>query len=481
MKKLFTLLISLLSFTFIVNAKEEWIFEELKLPEDIGITALAIRGPLKDMSPITPVLAIGNEYNCTKEGYTNQTCNVYIIDYDGKVQKYNMYYNNTNNDFPGHIRNVISLDSNKLKKTIIGNMMYDSKEHMADDGGPGTVVNIIHKDMNFNYLSCSNDKHTDRYDICVVEVENGGYGIIDSNGSFIVEPSTNYSKVFDDYAEHPAILKDENNDYIIVSGNGKIEKIEKSFMDENGFSINSLQISNYDSNTNYYSYAGTPCPEGQTCAQVVSDTIFTKNKVLRTLTGGTLKTVFVADEPYIVQTLYVNSLFSSDTLQDFNGNTLIASMDEASYGHELLSYNKSGKFYITDMKKNIVEKSLEENISGIMLLDESGYHNAYVYKEYKNVAVLGDDWKPKYYILKKVTIEDKPTETDKEKQAEYICKRVDGVFYDKDGNKVTKTEYEKSCPEKVPDTGYLIPTLTISLLSGGITLILRKKNLISKI
>ena len=51
--------------------------------------------------------------------------------------------------------------------------------------------------------------------------------------------------------------------------------------------------------------------------------------------------------------------------------------------------------------------------------------------------------------------------------AKYTCKRVDGLFYDKDGNVVSKAEYEKACPEKVPDTGFIIPSIIVGILSIG--------------
>ena len=54
---------------------------------------------------------------------------------------------------------------------------------------------------------------------------------------------------------------------------------------------------------------------------------------------------------------------------------------------------------------------------------------------------------------------------EKESSNPYMCKRVDGVFYDKNGNVVTKAEYEKLCPEKVPDTGFIIPSVIVGILS----------------
>ena len=492
MKKLFTLLITLLSFTFVVNAIEEGKLEELKFSEDVGITAIAF-------DDNGQILALGNEYNCTKEGYTDKTCNVYIIDYDGKVQKYNMYYDNTDNDFPGYTYPKVTLEGSKLRLQTVYKSMIPSK---SDSLVEAAVVRYAHEDKTFNFLYCSPDIK-EKIDICIVGVTDGGYGIIDSTGKFIVEPSTNYSKAFDDYTDKLPMLKDNNNNLIIATANGKAETIEKSFLDEKGFSANLIEISNYDKDTNYYSYTGTPCPEDQTCAQVISDTIFTKNKVLTSSIqngGYSTKLVLVNNTPYMVKTWQLDGLFTSDSISDLEGNPLIASMDETSYGHELLSYNRSNKFYVTDMKKNIVEKDLDENIDGIRLLDES--NNVYIYQEYKNVTVLGDEWQPKYYILKYVVaeeepekkeeekpitkpIEDKPKEEEKETKKEktstkYMCKRVDGVFYDKDGNKVTKAEYEKSCVEPVPDTGYTTPMITISLLAGSL-IILRKKNIINKI
>lgn len=52
-----------------------------------------------------------------------------------------------------------------------------------------------------------------------------------------------------------------------------------------------------------------------------------------------------------------------------------------------------------------------------------------------------------------------------QKEEKIICKRVDDKFYDKNGNVVSKADYEKSCPEKVPDTGMIIPAVGIAILA----------------
>ena len=61
-----------------------------------------------------------------------------------------------------------------------------------------------------------------------------------------------------------------------------------------------------------------------------------------------------------------------------------------------------------------------------------------------------------------------------------ICKRIDDKFYDKNGKVVSKAEYEKSCPEEVPDTGIIIPiisTLILAIIYTIFTILKRKKYL----
>ena len=526
MKKLFTLLISLLSFTFIVNATEEWKFSELKFSEDFGITAIAFD---KDNN----IIALGKEYYCSINFLNGYKCNVYQISTTGSVTKYDKYYDNTDNDFPGYKHFSLSLRDNKLVRTSDSKYIYPyvmtGEEGLEE--ALASLETTIHEDKTFNFLYCSPDIK-EKIDICVVGVEGSGYGIINSKGEFLVEPSTNYSKAFDDYSNKLPILKDNNDNYVVVTANGKPETIEKAFLDEVnrdslgvnlGVNIEGLKISNYDTNTNYYVYNGKI-----RSAYFYISIAFTKDKYLGgdnlhsheegdvdvVFSGICAHIEFINDQPHFISSnckiyesgdiKYTRDFGVRNNYMYSSGRhpMIPGSIKDASYGNELLSYTtttKNRRFYITDMKTNIVEMDFDESITGIKLASKSPSGDTYIYQEYKNEAE--ETWKPKYYILTRdkneeaLPITEEPTEKpkqvvepkgiedieeEKEETKTYTCKRVDGIFYDKNGDVVTKSEYEKSCPEVVPDTGYITPIITISVLAGGI-LILRKKNIISKI
>ena len=497
MKKLFILLISLLSFTFIVNATEEWNFGELKFSEDFGITAIAFD---KDNN----IIALGKEYDCTNK-YNSETdkCNVYKIDTDGKVSKYNMYYDNTDNDFPGYTYPKVTLEGSKLRLQTIYKSMIPSK---SDSLVEAAVVRYAHEDKDFNFLYCSPDVK-EKIDICVVGVEGSGYGIINSKGEFLVEPSTNYSKAFDDYNDKLPLLKDNNNNYVVVTANGKPEIIEKAFLDEIDFSIDKTKVSNYDDNINYYVYYYNPCSNEQNCESQQTLNFFLKDKFL-VATNRADKIEFIGGTPYIGKRIYHNNLtyeYNVYAIVENGISPILLNVYGVSFGHQLFSYNEGNKFYITDMNNNIVVKDFSEyaqtidQYRGIELAATN--ESVYIYKDSRVFWPVDENWIPKYYILTKgskketLPISEEPTEKpqqvvepkgiedieeEKEETKTYTCKRVDGIFYDKNGDVVTKAEYEKSCPEVVPDTGYITPIITISVLAGGI-LILRKKNIISKI
>ena len=59
------------------------------------------------------------------------------------------------------------------------------------------------------------------------------------------------------------------------------------------------------------------------------------------------------------------------------------------------------------------------------------------------------------------------------------CKIVDGTYYDKNGNVVTKEEYDASCASS-PKTGvedYILPLGAVVMLAGAAAIVIRKKTM----
>ncbi len=63
----------------------------------------------------------------------------------------------------------------------------------------------------------------------------------------------------------------------------------------------------------------------------------------------------------------------------------------------------------------------------------------------------------------------------------YSCKKVDDKFYDKNGNVVSKVEFQKACPEEVPDLGIGVPIISVIILAGGAIVLKKRKNILNRV
>ena len=63
-------------------------------------------------------------------------------------------------------------------------------------------------------------------------------------------------------------------------------------------------------------------------------------------------------------------------------------------------------------------------------------------------------------------------------------KKIDGKYYDSDGNEISKLDYEKACPKSNPKTGYYIPIsvgVVVIILAMVALIIIKRKNKLIKI
>ena len=495
MKKIITIIIAIFAFALVSNAKESWKISEFKFSEDVGITDI-IYDPIMTNEPVTPswkaedsFTALGNEYSCAS---SNETCNVYRIDANGKVIKANKYYDNTNRDFPGYIHYKLEKGNDgKLTSRFYSKTFDPSKESPMDS----VIAKSVYENMTFNYLKCvTYDK--EYTDICIIGYEKDSvqyYGIISSDGEYegeegyIIDPKSSYALVFDSNdSPNFAALQDDTY-YYIVSGNGNVEKIEKSFFENNDFDIESVELLNYDDDINYYSFTGTPCPVGQNCIQVVTTFFFTKNGIspyreaFSTVTSDSSSIYIFNNNPLIVTPLNLTG-FPKIYINKWNGDRYLEdAVYCASIRNDVLSYNKDNKLIVNNGSGTIItDQNRTENVCR-RLVDGDSFAGIYLFVEGYNSSLNPGDWKPKYYLLSKAEADDPtedPTSPDKPK---YTCKKVDNKFYDKNGKVVTKNEFENSCPEAVPDTGAIIPIAVIGLLGAGFITFKKKKLLINKI
>lgn len=76
------------------------------------------------------------------------------------------------------------------------------------------------------------------------------------------------------------------------------------------------------------------------------------------------------------------------------------------------------------------------------------------------------------YVLRKADANSNKTPASEPKK-DYSCKKIDGVYYNKNGQAVTKEQHEKECLYNT-ETGYIIPFIGGLIVLGGYVLIKKK-------
>ena len=481
-------------FALTVNANDKYELKEIELSEKNKIVNIIKLNDKKD-----GFLATGERYQIAKpENYTGDKMlnpddaygNVYNISFDGTVTKANLYYEDDSYEFF-----YIGEDNKLVKKMASSSGFYDpvfSKPLKTINEGniDGVDETLLFLTMLCPNIYMENDDHehpeynfqdntSSQNFVCVVNATNESseqllFGLVmqGPGAKVVLKPSSGYEKslIFDD----KVMLKKENNaGYVVVSNDGVIgefddtliNKIKDTYDEEVEIDPLGISVISYKGKLLYEVNVGLPEETGNKV--YVYD-----NKIIGKYTADTevfkMKNEFLIIEDSIADKLYT-----------FDGNILADTVNYKGYndGYEVINYIKDNKINFFNEKDIIYQLNYDKDKYNYLFSYQFSYDGNYVFLN-GDISVNG--YRDKITILKKVVQEEQAEEKTAEVE-KTICKRVGDTFYDKDGNVVSKVDYEKSCPEPVPNTGIIIPMFSSAILISIFIVIKSRKGKLSKI
>lgn len=504
MKKSLFLIGCFFSLLVVCSAEEKWQFDKTELSERINIIEL------KEKADGKGFYAIGDYYGSAEKASVNGSGwlsvkredgkeidpssfsmliaqhNLYSIGKDGKVTKENKFA------FTLKDTNVItlSLDENKKLERI-------KTEYNSEKFGYDVLIKSINDDLEIlKFHSPDVFYEEDNNWVYIYEIEfkdkdgNIKSSIIDGYGNFLIEPSTDYSILGNtDYYIQKDEGQDEwlqalghdlgmavlkfNDSYLVYSGNKKQDVLtDKFFALKEGMDISNIDFEAYNDSLNYYSFVSDE--KAQNACNVSYKKYYMTSKELLSNNFSSQSSIFWVANKFIIDEPCSTSIkIGNDSIYDLKGNVLSPdTFWNFSDNEGILSYKNNDKvlFYNDSREILSIDYDFLESGNFILLQDSNTKESLYYFSTFIFTEISHEY----IYTLSKEIIEEKPDITpDPDSKKDYSCKKIDGVYYDKNGKAVTKEQHEKDCLEN-PDTGYVIPVIGCLLAVGGYVLIKKK-------
>ena len=356
MKKLFfysLMFVMILGGFKVVKADEQWYFKKWELDKKYEITKIAFS------ETADKYIAIGKEYDCG-----DSTCNVYYVDYKMNVTKANKYNSgiNADNYFPKEI-DIYQLraEDGKLVVSVMHEGLYDSEKDYEENS-----VKVVKTFDDYDYGDYRGYECTS---YCIVEVtrdERSYVGLMSAKGEWILEPNYGNLNSFGliDLAGENIIVPVGNNKYDEIDFNRPTQDDQDNPLSEYNITLENFENSGihgfwvYNStDRNYYKITND---EGTTIFFTKDLNSVYVNNISKFTTLKTSDIILNDDVPYIFE---CNDEYctTDGNLYDWNGNKVLSAVSVVEpIGNGLFAVQKNGKFIITDLKRNIVEESIED-------------------------------------------------------------------------------------------------------------------------